>query len=66
MPSGSLTLTITEVAAELRICRNSVYKLIRTGQIKAIRVLGRLRVRRYDLERYLQIQVQQQGNRHAG
>ena len=55
MPS---TLTISETAAELRVCRNTVYSLIRRKLLHVCRVGCRLRVRRVELERYLAQQQQ--------
>lgn len=46
-------LTIRQAAAELAVSRSTVYNLIRQGHIKTVRVAGDMRVRRYDLERYL-------------
>lgn len=57
MSASSTTqcLTMPEVAAELRISRTSVYTLVRRKELKAIKVLGKLRIRRVDLERYQSI-----------
>ena len=58
MPSPTYTtecLTIPEVAKELRIAKTSVYRLIDRKLLKSIMVLGKKRVRRYDLQRYLDL-----------
>ena len=47
-------MTIPEVASELRIAKSSVYKLIDRKELRGITVLGKKRVRRYDLQRYLE------------
>ncbi len=46
-------LTVTEVAAELRVSNMTVYRLIRRGQLSALRVGKNYRVRQRDLEAYL-------------
>ena len=53
-PTGPLLLTVEEVAAHLRLNHYSVRRHIRSGRLKAIRVGGRIRVRRQDLESFLQ------------
>ena len=47
-------LRINEVAEYLRIGRTTLYQLIRAGEIKKIKVRGGVRVRRRDLERYIE------------
>jgi excisionase family DNA binding protein len=55
-PVGALLLTIPEVAAELRLDKRSVYRLLRSGQLplQVIRIGASPRVRRRDLETYLE------------
>ncbi|HEX2029621.1 MAG TPA: helix-turn-helix domain-containing protein [Nitriliruptorales bacterium] len=50
-------LTVAEVADMLRVSTMTVYRLIRTGEIPAVRVGRNYRVRRADLEQYLAAQV---------
>lgn len=46
-------MTIREVAAILRVAVSTVYVLIKTKELKALTVKGKYRVRRYDLDRFL-------------
>lgn len=46
--------SVNEVAVFLGISRGTVYKLVRDGQLRAVRVGERLRFRDIDLERYLE------------
>jgi excisionase family DNA binding protein len=46
-------MTIDEVAAELKISRNTVVKLIRLGKIKAIKVLDQYRIPEDQFKSYL-------------
>jgi len=46
-------LTINDVAFRLAISRDSVYRLVRSGALRSIRVGERLRFRLDDLEAYL-------------
>lgn len=50
-------LTVAEVAEMLRVSTMTVYRLIRTGQLPAVRVGRSYRVRRGDLESYLEEQT---------
>ena len=52
MPSAALT--IDETADYLRVCRSTVYKLFREGQLKPARVGGRTLVRRVDADQFLE------------
>jgi excisionase family DNA binding protein len=56
-PGISRLLTVAEVATLMRVSRMTVYRLIRRGQLKAIRVGRNYRVREDDLERYLEAQA---------
>jgi excisionase family DNA binding protein len=47
-------LTINDVAHQLAISRDSVYRLIRSGAFSPIRVGERLRFRQEDIEDYLE------------
>ena len=49
-------MTVEEVATVMRVSRMTVYRLIRRGQLKAIRVGRNYRVREDDLNEYLEEQ----------
>jgi len=53
----SRLLTVAEVAQVMRVSRMTVYRLIRRGQLKAIRVGRNYRVRENDLNSYLEEQA---------
>ncbi len=50
--SGGL-LTVTEVAAVMRVSNMTVYRLIKAGELPAVRVGKNYRIRENDVERYL-------------
>lgn len=50
-------LTAAEVADQLRVSTMTVYRLIRRGELPAVRVGRNYRVRARDLETYLESQV---------
>ncbi len=52
-------LTVAEVADLLRVSTMTVYRLIRSGDLPAVRVGRNYRVRRADLDEYLEQQVVQ-------
>ncbi len=52
-----LVLTVPEVAAALRISRNSAYEAIRRGEIRALRFGRTLRVPAAEVERLLACRV---------
>ncbi len=54
----STLMTIPEVASELKVSRQTVYNLIRDGQLAAVKVRRAARVRREVLEKYLDRQTQ--------
>ncbi|HYZ92955.1 MAG TPA: helix-turn-helix domain-containing protein [Actinomycetota bacterium] len=56
-PGISRLLTVAEVATVMRVSRMTVYRLIRRGQLKAIRVGRNYRVREDDLNEYLEAQA---------
>ncbi len=56
-PGITRLLTVAEVATVMRVSRMTVYRLIRRGQLKAIRVGRNYRVREDDLNEYLEAQA---------
>ncbi len=55
-PSGDSLLTTEDVLSYLRINARTVYRLIRDGDLRAVRVGRQWRVRRQDLERFVAAQ----------
>ncbi len=56
MPGSSMEeplLTVGEVASVMRVSNMTVYRLIKSGQLAAIRVGKNYRIRRGDVDRYL-------------
>ena len=49
-------LTVTEVAELLRICRFSVYNLVKRKELSAIKVLNQFRFEINSVEKYLEKQ----------
>jgi excisionase family DNA binding protein len=47
-------LTVGEVANIMRVSNMTVYRLIKSGQLAALRVGKNYRIRRKDVERYLE------------
>ena len=50
---GEPLLTVGEVASVMRVSNMTVYRLIKAGQLAAIRVGKNYRIRRSDVDRYL-------------
>lgn len=50
---GEPLLTVGEVAGLMRVSNMTVYRLIKSGQLAAIRVGKNYRIRRSDVDRYL-------------
>jgi excisionase family DNA binding protein len=46
-------LTVTEVADHIRVSNMTVYRLIKAGELRAVRVGKSFRVREDDLDAYL-------------
>lgn len=46
-------LTVTETSKLLRVNRNKVYELIRTGHLKALKI-GSLKISNVEVERFIQ------------
>jgi len=53
MMGGDRLLTVGEVAATMRVSNMTVYRLIKGGQLGAIRVGKNYRIRESDVNRYL-------------
>jgi excisionase family DNA binding protein len=51
--SDDLLLTVGEVAHVMRVSNMTVYRLIKSGQLAAVRVGKNYRIRRRDVDRYL-------------
>lgn len=47
-------VTVAEVARQLRVSNMTVYRLVRSGQLAAVRVGRGYRLREEDVRRYLQ------------
>ncbi|HWD53158.1 MAG TPA: helix-turn-helix domain-containing protein [Acidimicrobiales bacterium] len=54
-------LTVTEVASTLRVSNMTVYRLINTGSLAAVRIGKSFRIREDDLNRYLAQQYTKAG-----
>lgn len=52
-PMGSF-LTVAEVAKQLRVSNMTVYRLIKSGQMRAVRVGRGYRLREDDVRRFLE------------
>lgn len=52
-----MLLTAAEVADQLRVSTMTIYRLIRSGELPAVRVGRNYRVRASDLDAYLESQV---------
>ena len=50
---GHRLLTVAEVARTMRISNMTVYRLIKSGQLAAVRVGKNYRIRESDVDRYL-------------
>jgi excisionase family DNA binding protein len=51
--SKSQFLTVSEVARQLRVSNMTVYRLINSGQLPAVRIGKSFRLREEDIDRYL-------------
>ena len=50
---GGSLLTVGEVAAAMRVSNMTVYRLIKAGDLRAVRVGHSYRIRRAEVDRYL-------------
>ena len=57
--AGDRLLTVVEVAATMRVSNMTVYRLIKGGDLPALRVGKNYRVRESDVDRYLSEQAVQ-------
>ncbi len=46
-------LTVKDVAARLRVCTATVYKILNRGELPFVRVIASIRIRREDLDAWL-------------
>ncbi len=53
MTSETTLMTVPETAAYLRASRATVYRLIASGQLPALKVGGRFRIDRDELDEYV-------------
>ncbi|MDQ2727022.1 MAG: helix-turn-helix domain-containing protein [Actinomycetota bacterium] len=54
-------VTVSEVADQLRVSNMTVYRLVQSGQLPAVRVGRSYRIRADDVDRYLAEQYNQVG-----
>jgi excisionase family DNA binding protein len=60
---GDRLLTVAEVAETMRVSNMTVYRLIKSGQLAAVRVGKNYRIRESDVDGYLQERaVRTEGN----
>jgi excisionase family DNA binding protein len=60
---GDRLLTVAEVAGTMRVSNMTIYRLIKSGQLAAVRVGKNYRIRESDVDRYLQERsVRTEGN----
>ena len=50
---GDQLLTVAEVAGAMRVSNMTIYRLIKSGQLGAVRVGKNYRIRESDVDRYL-------------
>ena len=50
---GGRLLTVAEVASTMRVSKMTVYRLIKGGELAAVRVGKNYRIREIDVQRYL-------------
>lgn len=59
--SSSPFVTVTEVADQLRVSSMTVYRLVQSGQLPAVRVGRSYRIRAEDVDRFLGARFTQAG-----
>ena len=60
-PARARLLTVAEVADQLRVSTMTVYRLIKSGELRAARVGKSYRLREEDIDAYLAKQFTQAG-----
>jgi excisionase family DNA binding protein len=55
VPGGNALLTVREMAAILRVCRDTVYRLCAKGQLPHVRLLNDIRIAPADLDSFLRV-----------
>lgn len=60
--TGLDILTLTEVAAYLRVTKRTLYRLAQEGQLPAFKLGGTWRVRREELDRWITENIGKQRN----
>jgi len=55
LSGGNALLTVREVSAILRVCRDTVYRLCAKGQLPHVRILNAIRIAPADLDAFLSI-----------
>lgn len=58
VPVTGEMLTVAEAAAEVRVSKMTIYRMIHSGELRAIRVGRSFRVRREDWDDYLRRESQ--------
>ena len=53
-PLAGIFLTVAEVARHLRVSNMTVYRLVKSGQLAAVRIGRGYRIREEDVHRYLE------------
>jgi len=53
--AGNALLTVREVAAILRVCRDTVYRLCANGQLAHVRILNAIRIAPADLDSFVRV-----------
>lgn len=53
-PLGGTFLTVGEVARHLRVSNMTVYRLVKSGQLSAVRIGRGYRIRDVDMHKYLE------------
>ncbi len=54
-PEAIQVMTVQEVADYLRLSKDSVYKLVKTGELPAAKILNKLRFRKTSVEEYFKV-----------
>lgn len=60
-PTSTRYLTVREVAGTLRVSNMTVYRLINSGELPAVRIGKSFRLREDDVDRYLAARYTQAG-----